>query len=218
MARVVRARGNGHDELADGVASQIDGRHARRDRNKVAVVDAYLDLVREGNNRPSVGEVAERSGVSRRSVFRYFSDKDELARTAIDRQQNRVAPLYRMSVDPSAPLDERIVRCLDQRLALYETVAPTARLTRALAPVQPILDVQLAKTRSVLRSQIERAFAMELATLPEQDARLALSMADVVCSFETFDLLRSVHGLSPAETRDCIHQSLRAIFTEILSQ
>ena len=35
-----------------------DGRRARRDRNREAVVDAYLDLVREGDMHPNVADVA----------------------------------------------------------------------------------------------------------------------------------------------------------------
>lgn len=210
VASAIRARGAARDEQAnDSPVSEGDGRHARRDRNKVAVVDAYLDLVREGSARPSVGQVAERSGVSRRSVFRYFADKDELARTAIERQQSRVAPLYRISFDPTAPLDERIEQVLDQRMQLYETVGPVARLTRALAPVQPIIDVELGKTRALLRSHLERVFGVELATMPSPSAAMALSTIDVVCSFETFDLLRSVHGLSLDDTHACVRHLLR---------
>jgi len=214
VAGAIRARGAVSDESsADAPTAGTDGRHARRDRNKVAVVDAYLDLVREGITRPSVAEVADRSGVSRRSVFRYFADKDELARTAIERQQSRVAPLYRMTFDPSASLDDRIEQCLDQRLELYEAVAPVARLTRALAPVQPVVASELAKTRSLLRSQVERVFAVELAAKSERSAAVARSMTDVLCSFEAFDLLRSAQGLPLEEVRQCIGHSLRAILT-----
>ena len=55
-----------------------DGRRASRERNRIAVVDALLDLYAEGNLRPGAGEVARRAGLSRRSVFRYFDDLDDL--------------------------------------------------------------------------------------------------------------------------------------------
>ena len=37
----------------------VDGRTARRDRNRAAVVDALLELYRDGNLRPSSLEIAE---------------------------------------------------------------------------------------------------------------------------------------------------------------
>ena len=60
-----------------------DGRHARRDRNRVAVVDAMLELFAAGNLAPSSDEIAEKAGLSPRSLFRYFDDLDDLVRVAL---------------------------------------------------------------------------------------------------------------------------------------
>jgi uncharacterized protein (DUF58 family) len=72
-------------------------------------------------------------------VFRYFEDRDELARTAIERQQAFAAPLLALTVGPGAPIDERISRFVELRIELFEHLAPVARLARALADVQPVL-------------------------------------------------------------------------------
>ena len=74
--------------------SRVDGRTARRDRNRLAVLDAVLELFEEGNMNPGVHEVADRSGVSLRSVYRYFEDLDELITAAIDRHLERTRPLF----------------------------------------------------------------------------------------------------------------------------
>ena len=88
-ASAERRRGaRGHDD-----ALAVDGRRASRDRNLNAVVDALLDLFQEGNLRPGADEIAARSGLSRRSVFRYFDALDDLARVAIARQPARVSHL-----------------------------------------------------------------------------------------------------------------------------
>ena len=58
----------------------VDGRNARRVRNRQAVVDATLALLDEGHTDISVDEVVERSGVSKRSIFRYFETLDDLDR------------------------------------------------------------------------------------------------------------------------------------------
>ena len=190
---------------------QRDGRHARRDRNKFAVVDAYLDLIREGNPRPGIAEVAERSGVSHRSVFRYFADKDELARTSIERQESRVAPMLPIAFDPSSPLATRIDLLIQRRLEFFEVVAPVARLTRSLAIMQPILEEELTKGRSFLRSQVKRLLSPELTAMHQGRAGLVLAAADVLLSFEVADLLRVDHRLSAEHAAEVLRNALTAI-------
>ena len=67
------------------VDETTDGRTARRDRNRELVLDAALELFREGHLEPTALQVAERSGLSPRSVFRYFEDTEALLRAAIAR-------------------------------------------------------------------------------------------------------------------------------------
>lgn len=195
-------------ELA-GQQTGEDGRHARRDRNKYAVVDAFLELVRAGNPRPSVADVAERSGVSHRSVFRYFADKDELARTAIERQQAFARPLVALTVGPGAVLDERIERFVDRRLELFEALAPVARLSRSLVQLQPVIADELTANRQYLRAQVSHLFAPELQAMPPADAATTLALLDVICSFESVELLRFDQGLSRARTAAALDRAIR---------
>ena len=188
-----------------------DGRRARRDRNKHAVVDAFLELVRAGNPRPSVADVADRSGISHRSVFRYFADKDELARTAIERQQEFAGPLIALTVGPGAPLDERIARFIDRRLELYQTLAPVARLSRALVQMQPVIARELSVNRQYFRTQIQHLFQAELAALPTDEAALAVAALDVLCSFESADLLLHDQGLSRDRAAAVLERSARKL-------
>src|ERR1700689_3172887 len=101
-----------------------DGRRLRRDRNRMAVVDALLDLYSEGNLRPSTAEIAERAGLSHRSLFRYFDDFDGLCREAIRRAEQRALPLLPIEVDRAAPLTDRIEALVAQRLRLFEALGP----------------------------------------------------------------------------------------------
>ena len=195
------------------IISSEDGRRARRDRNKYAVVDAFLELVRAGNPRPSVAEVAERSGVSHRSVFRYFEDKDELARTAIERQQAFALPLIDLTVGPGAPLDERIERFVGRRLELFENLAPVARLSRSLVQVQPIIAAELANNRHYFRAQIQHLFQPELAALSTAEAAQAVAALDVMCSFESADLLLHDQGMTRDRAAAVLRRSLRRLLT-----
>src|SRR3546814_17871460 len=74
-------------------SATTDGRSLRRDRNRMAVIDAVLALYDSGNLAPSSDDIAERAGPSVRSVFRYFDDVDDMLRAAIGPQQDRLEPL-----------------------------------------------------------------------------------------------------------------------------
>lgn len=192
----------------------VDGRSARRERNKIAVVDAYLDLIREGATQPAVADVAERSGVSHRSVFRYFADRDEMARTSIQRQHERVGPLFQQRVDEGLPLTDRVSELIELRMRLFDTIAPTARLSRALASTQPIIQDELTASRAFLRAAVKRLFAAEFATMSTEDAADTLAALDVLTSFEAFDLLRTDRGLTKPRTARVLRSALLTLLGE----
>jgi AcrR family transcriptional regulator len=187
-----------------------DGRVARRDRNRVAVLDAVIELFADGDLEPSPEAVARRVGLSLRSVYRYFDDRDALIRAAIDRQVEQVMPLFVIPAIGRGPLDERVERFVACRLRLYEQVAAAARATRARAATDEIVRRQLEVTRRALRDQIERHFAPELDALADRGgARLAA--IDALCSFEALDHYRAHRGFSPGETHGLLVDALHAL-------
>jgi AcrR family transcriptional regulator len=192
-----------------GVA--VDGRRAWRDRNRVAVVDALLDLYAEGNLKPGAHEVAARSGLSRRSVFRYFDDLDDLDRTAIERQQARVRHLAEIPGIGEGRREERIQLLVERRLALFEQIQPVARVARLRAPFHKVIAQELDQNRRFYCRQVERQFASELAAMDESVRQDTLAAADALCSFETYDLLRA-RGFSPAEIARAMRRGLAALF------
>src|SRR6187431_377481 len=94
----------------DDVDTHVDGRSLRRERNREAVIEAFLALVREGNYDPGGAEIAERAGVSHRSVFRYFDDLADLMVTAVIREVQRVMPLATLDRVGEGTFDDRLER------------------------------------------------------------------------------------------------------------
>ena len=187
-------------------AIQVDGRRLRREQNRDTVLSALVELFREGHYDPSSNDIAERAGLSPRSLFRYFDDVDDLHRAAIERQQAAARPLLDIGAAPTAPADEKIVRLVEARLALYEAVAPAARAARACAHRHPVVAEQLREGRAHLRSQVHRLFA------PELDGRSELlAVVDALCSFEAYYLMRIDQGLSRPKTALALATALRAL-------
>jgi AcrR family transcriptional regulator len=189
----------------------IDGRSARRDRNRFAVIDAAIELFAEGVLDPDPEEVATRCGLSPRSVYRYFDDRDALLRAAIDRHFERVRPLVLIHGIGEGTLDERIDRFVDARLALYEAVAPSARASRRRAETSEIVAEQVERTRLGLQDQVERHFLPELETMAPDQCRAIAAAVDTLSQFEGLDHYRLHRGLSTADTGRRLRAALQAL-------
>ena len=191
-----------------------DGRRLRRDRNREAVVSALLELYRAGTIAPSTDEIAERAGISARSLFRYFDDGDDLVRTAIERQQEHLAPLFALDVDPSAPFADRVEAFVAARVRLVEAMGQVGRVARNLASKQPRIAGELGRIRAVLRGQVADLFAAELAACTRADAAATLGALDVLTSWESYHLLRDDQGLSRSAATAAIATGVRRLLGE----
>ncbi|NNE72502.1 MAG: TetR/AcrR family transcriptional regulator [Acidimicrobiales bacterium] len=196
---------------ADDHPTETDGRRARRDRNRDAVVDALLDLITEGDPNPGVAEVAERSGVSHRSVFRYFDDLQDLFEVAIAKSSERFAPYFQIHEFGEGPLDSRIANLVQQRRTLFEVAGPVMRAGRLRAPTQPIIANDLAETRQLSRRQLKMHFAAELGAASKTDRPRLLAAIDAVSSFESWRLWRDSSGMTEAQAAATLSTALHRL-------
>src|SRR3954468_22701628 len=161
----------------------VDGRRLRREVNRDAVLDALAELFHEGVYQPSSNEIAERAGISPRSLFRYFEDVDDLNRAAVERHVSTHRALFDPPLDPGSPTSTKVEGFVEARVRLHEAVAPGARAARLTAHRSDVVARQLNDTRVFLRTQVAEIFAREFA-----GHRVALLPAvDELCSFEAYE-------------------------------
>jgi len=180
-----------------------DGRSARSQRTRLAVVDALLDLLRAGNPRPTAKEIAERAGVSLRSVYVHFDDLDDLFGAATRRQIELVAPLL-VVVPATGTIAERAETMMRARAEIFEELGPIRRAAELQEPFSPALARNLQDIRAAGRADLERVFANELERLPEDDRRRRTGVLDVLCGSATWDQLRHNQGLDKAAARAAV--------------
>jgi AcrR family transcriptional regulator len=174
-----------------------------------------LQLLGEGNIMPSPEAIALRSGVSLRSVYRHMSHIDDLAHAAIDRHMERVGPLFALRAIGEGSFEERVEGFVTARLRLCEAVAPIARAALArtrmrVAPASEILKESLNARRGLLRVQLSRHFAAELATFGAQ-ADATLAAADALTQIETIDWYLVDGGYTLDQTRDALVTGLHRL-------
>jgi AcrR family transcriptional regulator len=176
-----------------------DGRVMRRQRSYDSAVDAILDLLSEGEPRPTAQQVAERSGLSIRSIFRLFEDVESLHAVAISRQVARVLPLID-ELPETGSREERASGLVESRARFYEAVAPVRRFAVSLRASSPLIAEALDRSDRFFRGQLEKAFAAQLAD------REALEALDAATSWEMWDRLRSAQRLGQPSAKRVLRQ------------
>jgi AcrR family transcriptional regulator len=164
--RPVHEEADGSDDVA------VDGRAARRTRNRSTVIDAALALYDERRYPFTLHDVAERSGVSVRSIYRYFPNVDELVQAAAATRMQVLGDLIEVFEPGETHLSDRIERLLDSRIALLERVDPIRALDEITARST---DDAVRRTRRFvqerLREQFETVFRPELDGLSDDRRR-----------------------------------------------
>jgi AcrR family transcriptional regulator len=192
----------------------IDGRRARRDQNRDRVVDALLDIYREGNLQPSVAQVAERSGVSHRSVFRYFEDLDELYRVTVERQLLSIFDRLLISAIGEGSLGDRVDAIIENRQGIYEVAGQVARVGQMLAPVEPIIADHHRDMAGRAVAQVAQHFAEELSAFTDDRRAATQEALAVALSLDSIDYLRHVRGLTRPESSAAIRATLLGLLAE----
>jgi TetR/AcrR family transcriptional regulator of autoinduction and epiphytic fitness len=192
--------------------ARLDGRLARSARTRHAVVDALLDLLGEGDLRPTAARIAERAGVSLRLVFHHFDDLDAIYAQLADRQAERVKPLT-VPISVALPLARRIEEFCAQRCRLLETLSPVRRAAVLMEPFRPALAKRLKHARDLMRAAAIAAFAPELSKLGADEKRATVAALDVATSWVAWEQMRRHQGLSETEARNVMATTIRALLT-----
>lgn len=181
----------------DEQIERIDGRTARGARTREAIIDALYDLLREGHGDTGARAIAERAGVSTRSVFQHFEDLETVYAEVAARQADAINP-HLAPIDPLVPIAERVDRLVAARDEMYSIIAPVRRAVNVhrTARTSPLVRNNLNRLHRAMREQVAATFPREVSG----DERL-LAQIDVCLSFESWDQFTSQHGLTRAAAR-----------------
>lgn len=189
--------------------TNTDGRRLRRERNIAAVIDAVLDMFDEESLTPTIERAAERSGLSLRSVYRYFPDPEALTQAAIDELWRRGQSVAHLSAIGEGPFEQRATDFAEMRVRLYEHVGPGFRAGRLQAPRSVRIRDDLERTRRALSDQFDLQFRPEIDALPSGHRETRRMTADVMSQLDVIDQLRRSRRLTVQESIDVVADALR---------
>jgi TetR/AcrR family transcriptional regulator of autoinduction and epiphytic fitness len=152
-----------------------DGRIARGERTRDAIVEAHTALLREGVLKPTGKVIAARAGISLRTLWLNFNDLESLLRATTSYWLDADARLRR-PIDPDLALPERIELYCRQRALRLEHIAPGARSATLGEPFSEVL--QESRRAHVQRSVEDLAltFGRELAAAGDESQALAAAL------------------------------------------
>jgi AcrR family transcriptional regulator len=179
-------------------AGVVDGRRARSERSKQAIIDASLALMEEGNLIPTAQQISDRAGVGIRSFFRHFEDMETLFAT-IDEQTRDTTEALFIGGDREGTLEERILHAVERRAAGFEEQRNMILSTAAQLWRSETLRRNYARYQRGLRKDLED-------WLPEvkQLARTRREAVDAIASFEMWHRLRYQQGQSESAAIDIL--------------
>jgi len=188
-------------EASSSPKAAVDGRVARRERGRLAVTNAVIDLVFEGHSPPAADQITERAGVSTASLFRYFETLDELREHATRHYFERFSHLFTVPNIGIGTLEERIDSFVEARADQHQTTAPMARLMRYKAFEVSELDATLHRLRATQADQVRMHFDHELERLNTEFRGDAAATITTATSFESWDQFSNDHGRSQAQIK-----------------
>lgn len=191
---------------------RLDGRRARTVRTRKAMVEATLDLLSEGDLRPTAASVSERAGVSVRSVFQHFDDLDDLFLAVADRQARRVAKMFQ-PITWEGPLEERVATFVKRRSRMFEQVAPVRRASQLHEATSAPLHERMKLVRSLQRAEVEAAFEPEFAAARRAGKRELPYAVASMATWEFWEILRGQHRLSIKRSKAAVEQALLAVLS-----
>lgn len=171
-----------------------DGRVQRSKRSRLLIIEAMLELINEGVLIPTAQQVADRANIAIRTVFRHFSEMEQLYNELDARIREHYLDLFRGG-DRSGSMETRLQHAIERHANAYTTLSPVMLATQALLWRSPALTKSYNENQLKLRKDLDN-------WLPELlDVSIATREAiDAIASFNFWHRVNVGQAMSKAES------------------
>jgi TetR/AcrR family transcriptional regulator of autoinduction and epiphytic fitness len=186
---------------------RIDGRTARSERTRTAIVEAHLALILDGDLRPTADRIAKQAGVSLRALWSHFADMEALFAASgeliLQRRDEAHQP-----IPTDLPLPARIDAYCRQRARALEHIAPAAKASALKEPFSPALQSYRRAHLERVHTELKILFSREI----NGDETL-LAALTAASTWPTWGTLRDAMGLDPDAARLVLMRTITALLT-----
>ena len=189
-------------------AESLDGRRLRSQHSRQRIIEAMIELVRDGNASPTAEEVAARAGIAMRTVFRHFDDMENLYRAIAQRIQ-REAQSMLSAESAGSTWRARLDAMIDNRATLYQTLAPMKHAADAMRHRSAFLQADHEKFVRLGRTRLLEQLPAAL-----RDDATRVEALDALTSFEFFTRLTRDQQLTPKQAADIVKATVAAVLDD----
>lgn len=201
------------DQLVQQTRPKVDGRNLRAENTRRKIVAATRALINETHQPPRVADIANRAGVSVRSIFQHYQDVESLFLAVYD-EVTRAVDQELTAIDATRPLALRIEALIEQRARAHEAIMPTRRAAARFEGDSHGAAERAKVGREAGRQQIEATFRPELDGLARPVRNDVVVALQAATDWESWINMRQNYGLSPEQARSVWHRMVRAILAD----
>ncbi|MDO8431348.1 MAG: hypothetical protein Q7S58_02960 [Candidatus Binatus sp.] len=187
---------------------RIDGRTAKglriRQRVRESILTAYIDLIRSGVPAPIAREIAERARLSPRVIFKHFSDLRALRLASFNRMQAQSSEFFSEEIPDRGSAAERLELFVQKHMRRLEYVAPIHRTAAMVERVDPDVAKAMKVARNAAVRDLAKTLGSALKPFSRSEKRALLTTLHMVCSWPSWETLRTHYHLSPRRARAII--------------
>jgi AcrR family transcriptional regulator len=189
---------------------RVDGRTARAHRTGEAIVSSLIELILEGDPEPTAQKIADRAGLSVRSVFGHYATLEDLHRAAVE--QVTLMVIERLSpIDTAERLEVRVDLLCGQRARINEELGPLLQAADRRRRTSPELARSRRRGRKASNEQLHRIFASELEAFEAGVRRRRVAAIEALLSTSSWGGLRNDAELSVDEARVALRDAILAL-------
>jgi len=154
-----------------GEPAPRNSRETKKEEARARILDTFIGMMGDGDAVLNHDALAEKAGVARRTVYRYFPDHEALMDAALMRVRKLAGP--QVSYPKSA---EELLATLKPIYCGFDTIAPIAIMLRTTPQGRAL---RLAQKELRVKSYT-RALAKAVKALPKHDRKIATAMLQVL--------------------------------------
>jgi AcrR family transcriptional regulator len=182
-------------------------RKAHAEATRMSILKALVDLiVEEGPGTISIPQVAARADVSVRTVYHYFPSKEALF-DGLTSSMSALVATPDGDVQSASHSPGELAAAMP---AVYRYLEANARMFRALSVSE--LGARIASSRHAGRvGRIDAALAPIRDRLDDDEYRRLRGVVGLIASFDGYDALTGIWGLTRDEAADAASWALRTL-------
>ncbi len=136
--------------------SNVDGRILRSQKSQNIILVAIIDLIKNGNLYPTAEEVAKKSGIAIRTVFRHYEDMETLLMKADEFINKNIIRNDALIINPDKPVFIRLKEIISERIYFYSKYENIMIATITQLPKYKFLQRRYPEYQRLLKKRTEK--------------------------------------------------------------